>query len=85
LDSNCLRYCAVSTDKYFPDILEKHGALFTVSQYYNTNVRKNSFRKMTLELKALDRFEMAITVDQSIGRNNPEEMSPGKYCCENIT
>jgi hypothetical protein len=39
---------------------------------------------MTLKMKALDRFEVAITVDQSMGRNTPEELSPGKYCCENI-
>jgi hypothetical protein len=39
---------------------------------------------MTLRMKALDRFEMAITVDQSMGRNIPEDLSPNKYCCENI-
>jgi hypothetical protein len=28
---------------------------------------------MALKMKALDRFEMAITVDQSMGRNIPED------------
>jgi len=68
----------------FPDILENNDAFFTVSLYYNTNVRKNSFRKMTLKMKALDRFEMAITLDQSMERDISEDSSPCKYCCENI-
>jgi len=68
----------------FPDILENNDAFFTVSQYYNTNVRKNSFRKMTLKMKALDRFEMSITFDQSMERDISEDSSPYKYCCENI-
>jgi len=39
---------------------------------------------MTLKMKALDRFEMAIAVDQSMERNIPEDLSPSKCCCENI-